>query len=154
MTTFKEKHDRQRDLPAKNMRFLINTLRNRMMDPEAVAYLLDVAIGTSRKYLAQLSDAGCVLIDHFTEKQPRAKQGRPVYRLSGDEAAVQKFLALVDAHEVPPPASRRPLPDPAVTGRHFHILGDDQPTPKKMNVRPAFRDELVAAFFGPAGAAA
>lgn len=159
MSTFKPRSELQRKTAsthntAKNLRHLIATLRNRPMEMDAVSFLLACAPSTSRKYLNQLLDAKCIVVDHLLPKLERAHAGRAVYALTDDQELVQNFLAMVDSNDVPPPAPRRTLLEKATPGRHFHILGDDEPTQSKTKMRPAFRDWAVEALFGPAGAAA
>lgn len=135
-----------------NLRRLVQALQHRMMDIDQVQEELHVAVSAARKYLYQLEDAKVVVIDHYTEARPRAMKGHAVYVLTKDTAVVDQFLILADANEVPPPAPRRPVPDPVKTDRRFHILGDDQAINFNTNMRQVMRDPLVAAFFGPAGA--
>lgn len=137
-----------------NLRRLVQAMQNGMMDIDQVQAELHVAVSAARKYLYQMEDANVIVVDHFAEPRPRAMKGNAVYALTKDAALVEQFLALADANDVPPPAPRRPIPDPEKTGRRFHILKDDQTVNFKSNLRPVMRDPLVAAFFGTAGARA
>lgn len=137
-----------------NLRRLVQALQQRMMDIDQVQEELHVAVSAARKYLYQLEDAKVITVDHYTEARPRAMKGQAVYVLTKDAALLEQFLVLADANEVPPPAPRRPVPDPEKTGRRFHILRDDQAINFNSNLRQVMRDPLVAAFFGPAGAQA
>ena len=81
MSTFKPRSELQRKTAsthntAKNLRHLIATLRTRKMEMDAVSYLLACAPSTSRKYLNQLLDAKCIVVDHLLPKQERAHAGR------------------------------------------------------------------------------
>jgi uncharacterized protein (UPF0212 family) len=133
-----------------NLRRLVQALQHRMLDIDQVQEELNVAVSAARKYLYQLEDANVVTIDHYTEARPRAMKGHAVYMLTKDTAVVDQFLVLADANEVPPPARRRPIPDPEKTGRRFHLLSDDQAINFNSNLRQVMRDPLVAAFFGEA----
>lgn len=134
----------------RNLRRLVQGLQHRMMGMDQVQELLHVGPTAARKYLFQLEDAKCITVDHLAEPNPRAMKGHAVYALTKDTAVVDQFLVLADANEVPPPAPRRPVPDPEKTGRRFHILGDDQAINFNTNMRQVMRDPLVAALFGAA----
>lgn len=133
-----------------NLRRLVQMLQHRMLDIDQVQEELHVAVSAARKYLYQMEDANVITVDHYTEPRPRAMKGRAVYALTKDAALLEQFLVLADANEVPPPAPRRPVPDPEKTGRRFHILRDDQTVNFNTNMRQVMRDPLVAAFFGEA----
>ena len=138
----------------RNLRRLVQGLQHRMMGMDQVQELLHVGPTAARKYLFQLEDAKCIMVDHLADPNPRAMKGRAVYALTKDASLIEQFLILADANEVPPPAPRRPIPDPEETGRRFHLLQDDQAINFKSNLRQVMRDPLVAALFSPAGAVA
>lgn len=132
---------------------LIAVLRQRDITAQQAADLLSMSTGGGKSYMRELRCAE--VVDVITHRSTRAGQPAPVYRLTGDDAVIDAYLAALnqcESHATPEPRStllERALKDPT---RHVHIMHDDAHYQPTMHRFIPFRDALVAALFGAPGA--
>lgn len=113
---------------------------------------MNISESTGKGYLRALLEGGCVT--RKVCKEDRAHP-RSIYKVCGTQAHIYKFMESLRYCPTLPPKmtqEQRMAHDPA---RHFHVADDDEPVKVRVS-RPRCppRDELVAAIFGPAQAAA
>ena len=134
---------------------LIAVLRQRDITAQQAAELLFMSTGGGKSYMRELSCAE--VVDVICHRSTRAGQPAPIYRLTGDDAVIDAYLAalnLCDPQIAAEPRStllERALKDPT---RHVHVMFDDAHHAPTMHRFKPFRDPLVTALFGAPGARA
>jgi hypothetical protein len=126
-----------------NIRRLVAALARHSLGPAEAAQLLQVSRTAARNYLAILEQAGIADVDP-------ARRSR--LRLNPDPSVVQLYLDALTENAAPQRVALRRSPsrhcvDPGE--RFLHVLRDDVRFPLDLSRRPAGRDPLVAALFGP-----
>ncbi len=139
------------------MSSLIAELGQRDVTIQQAADFLHMSHAGGKNYMRDLRVAG--LISIVGETAGVVGQPAPIYRLTTDQAKIDKYLADLRAFRLPKRQTRpdgsllaQALKDPT---RHVHLLRDDAAgfKPVMHRITPV-RDSLVAALFGAAGARA
>jgi hypothetical protein len=128
-----------------NLRRLIASLASEMSRSE-IATLFGCSESGARNYIRELQP---ILILVRRDGVTAHSVGQPVYRITDDVAAVQEFIAALEASVVPPTPRKKPVKVVDAT-RHVHILADDEAFVPRLHRGLPQRDALVAAFFGEA----
>lgn len=135
-----------------NLRRIIADLRKGNINSRSVAALLGLNIATANDYIRMLH------AEHVIEVA-FVKDMAPNYRLTKFPIMLDAFLDRINmpAPEVKPLRDRTGKPGRPVTrapGRYTNTMADDEPfRPHRASLAIPARDPLVAALFGPAGAA-
>lgn len=104
-----------------NLRRLIASLASEMSRSE-IATLFGCSESGARNYIRELQP---ILILVRRDGVNAHSMGQPVYRITDDAAAVQEFIAALEASVVPPTPRKKPVKVVDAT-RHVHICPDDE----------------------------
>lgn len=135
-----------------NIKRLLDVMDGCEMMALDICDLFNFSRSGGRKYIRDLMSARVIEIVGYADKKSANHSAEPIYRRSPDAELVRAYIAMID---LPGPAPRavikhKPKNPKSGNGSNFHILADDKHFMVKPDRRPAVRDPLVAAFFGPA----
>lgn len=137
-----------------NIRRIIDALGIEPMMRDQVRALLAMSPSGARKYIKTLNVAGVMEINRYVGGT-NYYLGEPEYVLSEDADLVARFLVELDttpSRSYPGSKHKQHL-DAAhhATGRHFHIMSDDEHYPVRVSKEPPAADPLAlpAPFFAP-----
>lgn len=139
----------------RNLNVLFEAMKNRSLTHSQAAVAVSVSIGGIRPYMRALKASGLCKVDMVPAPNHHSSRIES-FSISAPPEQVQHYLANLRLFKPFDRTAKMPKKTYAPTpGRHFHYSGEDErETLGHPEVEPVFRDALVAALFGPAGASA